>query len=120
MTTIEDVLDLAADYFDCGVNEGRERREVDTPDGIAQKTRDKLRAAIEQYAATAVLAERDALQARLEAAEIDAERYRWLRDKGDSTWVSMAKRPGVRGPEQVDTAIDAALAIHTKPKDQQP
>jgi hypothetical protein len=54
MTTIEDVLEAAGDYFDCGVNEGRERREVDTPDGIAQKTLGKLRAAIEQYAAERV------------------------------------------------------------------
>lgn len=54
MTTIEDVLEAAGDYFDCGVNEGRERREVDTPDGTAQKTLGKLRAAIEQYAAERV------------------------------------------------------------------
>jgi hypothetical protein len=54
MTTIDDVLAVAGGYFDCGVNEGREGREVDTPDGIAQKTLSKLRAAIVQYAAERV------------------------------------------------------------------
>lgn len=49
--TLDDVMELAGDYFDCGVLEGRERREVDTPDGAAQKALLALRAAIEQYAA---------------------------------------------------------------------
>lgn len=68
MTTIDGVLDLAGDYFDCGYNEGREGREVDAPDGVAQKTLIRLRAAIEQYAATALALARDARIAELEGA----------------------------------------------------
>lgn len=47
-----------------------------------------------------------------ELAELrkDAERYRWLRDVGDETWVPMGKRPGVNFTHEIDQAIDAAIA----------
>lgn len=53
----------------------------------------------------------DAIKAlEAENAELrrDAERYRWLRDTGDGTWVPMAKRvpEGARG---IDAAIDSAM-----------
>jgi hypothetical protein len=61
-----------------------------------------------------IVASVQALKARAEAAEQqvqelreDAERYRWLRDVGDSTWFPMAKRPGCNA-QLIDAAIDAA------------
>jgi hypothetical protein len=46
----------------------------------------------------------------------DAERYLWLRDKGDGeTWVAFSKRIGY-GAEQCDTAIDAAIAATKGPQ----
>ena len=45
-------------------------------------------------------------QAALREAQKDAERYRWLRDVGDSTWKPMRER-GITAAE-CDAAIDAA------------
>lgn len=39
----------------------------------------------------------------------DAERYRWLRDVGDSTWACMASRVP-EGAAGIDASIDAAVA----------
>jgi hypothetical protein len=56
----------------------------------------------------------DADRQRLEAAaeierlRADAARYRWLRDKGDSTWKPMANRVP-EGAAGIDAAIDAAM-----------
>lgn len=49
------------------------------------------------------------LQAENEALRKDAERYRWLRDAGDSTWTPLGKRPGVKFAHEIDAAIDAAM-----------
>jgi len=38
----------------------------------------------------------------------DAARYRWLRDCGDATWLSLAGRSH-NGAKEIDTAIDAAI-----------
>jgi hypothetical protein len=62
-------------------------------------------ATIEQFAAEAVAALRPELE--------NAERYRWLRDKGGATWVPFVdqwRMPAHRCDSQVDAAIDAALA----------
>lgn len=50
----------------------------------------------------------DALRARLEAAEADARRYRWLRldERADVRIVGIGRRMG----HDLDAAIDAALA----------
>jgi hypothetical protein len=48
--------------------------------------------------------------AELAALRKDAERYRWLRDVGDETWVPMGKRPSVNFTHEIDQAIDAAIA----------
>lgn len=40
----------------------------------------------------------------------DAERYRWLRDEGDSTWNPLVKRKSSWTTKQIDAAIDAAMA----------
>jgi hypothetical protein len=63
-----------------------------------------------EYAAQAV-AERDAeigrLRGEVEALRADAERYRWLRDKGDTSWMPMAARVP-EGAPGIDAAIDRA------------
>jgi len=51
--TTDELMELAGHYFDCGVLEGRERREVDTPDGAAQKALHALRTAIDAALAEA-------------------------------------------------------------------
>lgn len=38
----------------------------------------------------------------------DAARYRWLRDCGDATWLSLAGRTH-KGAKEIDAAIDAAI-----------
>lgn len=48
------------------------------------------------------------LQRRLEAAEKDAARYRWLRDIGHDQWQPMASRVK-EGAKGIDAAIDASL-----------
>jgi hypothetical protein len=49
------------------------------------------------------------LRARIESLAADAERYKWLRDVGDSTWEPMSKRIHAGGMG-IDAAIDAAIA----------
>lgn len=49
------------------------------------------------------------LERELAEARKDAERYRWLRDKGDSTWLAFNDRPMPDGYD-IDAAIDAAMA----------
>lgn len=41
----------------------------------------------------------------------DAERYRWLRDIGDSNWEAFCKRPGFAVPYVIDARIDAAMRV---------
>jgi hypothetical protein len=48
------------------------------------------------------------VQARLAAAEGDAERYRWLRDVGTKTWVPLQQQWRVESPSDCDRIIDAA------------
>jgi len=45
---------------------------------------------------------------QIEALQADAERYRWLRDVGDASFMALGKRPNVRFTHEIDTAIDAA------------
>jgi hypothetical protein len=50
----------------------------------------------------------------LSAASRDGERYRWLRDVGNTSWVALANVPdrafkGPMGAEAVDAAIDRAM-----------
>lgn len=49
-----------------------------------------------------------------DALRKDAERYRWLRDVGDETWVPMGKRPGINFTHEIDQAIDAAIDKQTR------
>ena len=58
-------------------------------------------------------AERTAAEAQAEKNAKDAERYRWLRDKGDATWQPMADRLS-EGAAGIDAAIDAAIAGEKK------
>lgn len=55
-------------------------------------------------------------QAPTEADRLDAERYRWLRDVGDSTWASMGSRVVGGGPV-IDKAIDAAMSAQAGGKE---
>jgi len=48
------------------------------------------------------------LERELQEARKDAERYRWLRDVGNDTWIPLGKRPGVSFTHETDAAIDAA------------
>ena len=55
-------------------------------------------------------AEIDRLRAELAAAQKDAERYRWMRDKRDYSVI--CERAGdlyLRMPNELDAAIDAAM-----------
>ena len=54
-------------------------------------------------------AENARLRAQLAERDRDAERYRWLRDVGDSTWTPLMKR-GPSFATNMDAAIDAAMA----------
>lgn len=61
-------------------------------------------------------AERDALLARVEAAELDAARYRWLTSDHNDPWVrqhcrEILERMGVMSYSATSTAIDTALGI---------
>lgn len=47
-------------------------------------------------------------QQKIDSLRRDTERYRWLRDVGDSTWEPMAKRVP-EGAAGIDAAIDAAM-----------
>lgn len=86
-------------------------------------------AAASPGAILALIAERDALQLALDKvsswtgggvevsleawrkAEKDAARYRWLRDKGDATWVPLKTRwLDSYYTEQAEAHIDAAIA----------
>ena len=52
------------------------------------------------------------LLAEVESLRIDAERYRWLRDKGDSITVCDCASDGEwipLHPENIDATIDAAM-----------
>jgi hypothetical protein len=53
------------------------------------------------------------LQARLAAAEGDAERYKWLRDVGTKTWVPLQQQWRVESPPDCDRIIDAARSADT-------
>ena len=64
----------------------------------------------------AATVERDALRARVEAAEKDAARYRWLTSDHDDPWVrqhcrEILERMGVMSYSATSTAIDTALEI---------
>ena len=64
----------------------------------------------------AALAEHDALLARVEAAELDAARYRWLTSDHNDPWVrqhcrEILERMGVMSYSATSTAIDTALEI---------
>ena len=54
----------------------------------------------------------EALRAEVESLRTDAERYRWLRDKGDSITVCDCASDGEwipLHPENIDPTIDAAM-----------
>ena len=51
---------------------------------------------VERFAAMVAAAELRRLHAEVESLRTDAERYRWLRDKGDSITVCDCARRGVR------------------------
>lgn len=55
-----------------------------------------------------------ALLDRLEAAEKDAARYRWLRDTGDETWIPLKSR--LRGSNKAEAHIDTAIAAMKEQK----
>lgn len=53
------------------------------------------------------------LNARLAAAEKDASRYRWLRDKANPSWVEHTWH--AVSPQETDAEVDAAIAAGDKP-----
>lgn len=53
------------------------------------------------------------LLARLEQAERDAARYRWLRSKGGKSWTHI-ERNGLATDALYDCAVDAAIASEVK------
>lgn len=64
----------------------------------------------EHMRAYAIAVRDAAVAAERERWQADAERYRWLRDKGDATWKPMATRV-TEGASGIDAAIDAAMAV---------
>lgn len=61
----------------------------------------------------------EALKAEVESLRTDAERYRWLRDKGDSITVCECASDGEwipLHPKNIDVTIDAALEEAAKEK----
>jgi hypothetical protein len=63
------------------------------------------------FARTVEKAVVDRLEAELAAATVDAERYRWIRNKAETTYVEIAKPTVVitaRDVESFDMQIDAA------------
>jgi hypothetical protein len=85
---------LADAYADASFEQGLNQRTVDPE---PEKRREAL------------VTELRRLAAENAALRKDAERYRWLRDKGDSTWMAMGRRPGVKFTQEIDAAIDAAM-----------
>jgi hypothetical protein len=61
-----------------------------------------------------LIAERDKLRAELAELRRDAERYRWLRDAEDRSYVALAMENGSEpvwiSGDELDAAIDAAMA----------
>lgn len=51
---------------------------------------------------------------KCDALRKDAERYRWLRDTGDDTWMPLVNRDRYCTAASVDQAIDAALPSREK------
>lgn len=85
---------------------------------------DELLAEIEQYASNAAVDgarsaavrvdELRGLLARLRQAEKDAERYRWLWERGDATQWTNIIRINVDDYDSLDSAIDTAMQGHSK------
>ena len=50
-------------------------------------------------------------QAEIDALRKDAERYRWLRDKGSATWMPFTRQWDMNA-EHCDAAIDNEMATH--------
>jgi hypothetical protein len=69
----------------------RLRYEADISDRPGQM--DRLNALADEFAAA------------LEAARVDAERYRWLRDREIPEWLDLWHQ----NPDRIDAAIDAAM-----------
>lgn len=66
----------------------------------------------ERFGALVAAAELRRLHAEVESLRADAERYRWLRDKGDSITVCDCASDGEwipLHPENIDATIDAAM-----------
>jgi hypothetical protein len=63
------------------------------------------------YSMTEMGAELDRLRAEVEALRKDAERYKWLRDHGDTGCTEKDGYGGqtLRMDERLDAAIDAAM-----------
>ena len=71
---------------------------------VAHNERTKM--SMSMYASSA-----DYWKAQAEANAKDAERYRWLRDKGSATWTPFTRQWDMNA-EHCDAAIDNEMATH--------